>query len=210
MAWPDALPRRGLYLITPDTTDSLRLFSQCLRVLPARPALLQYRNKSTDPALRLAQAQTLRALTRAAGVGLIINDDVALAAQVGADGVHLGRDDGDIAAARARLGEHAILGASCYDQLPLARAAIAAGADYVAFGAVCPSATKPNAVRAPLSLFADSAALGAPRVAIGGITPANAGEIVAAGADMLAVIGGVFDAEDPLAAACALSAGWGG
>lgn len=123
MAWPDALPRRGLYLITPDTTDSLRLFSQCLRVLPARPALLQYRNKSTDPALRLAQAQTLRALTRAAGVGLIINDDVALAAQVGADGVHLGRDDGDIAAARARLGEHAILGASCYDQLPLARAA---------------------------------------------------------------------------------------
>lgn len=148
MAWPDALPRRGLYLITPDTTDSLRLFSQCLRVLPARPALLQYRNKSTDPALRLAQAQTLRALTRAAGVGLIINDDVALAAQVGADGVHLGRDDGDIAAARARLGEHAILGASCYDQLPLAHAAIAAGADYVAFGAVCPSATKPNAVRA--------------------------------------------------------------
>ena len=128
---------------------------------------------------------------------------------MGADGVHLGRDDGDIAAARARLGEHAILGASCYDQLPLARAAIAAGADYVAFGAVCPSATKPNAVRAPLSLFADSATLGAPRVAIGGITPANAGEIVAAGADMLAVIGGVFDAEDPLAAACALSAGWG-
>lgn len=82
MAWPDALPRRGLYLITPDTTDSLRLFSQCLRVLPARPALLQYRNKSTDPALRLAQAQTLRALTRAAGVGLIINDDVAPAATI--------------------------------------------------------------------------------------------------------------------------------
>ena len=78
----------------------------------------------------------------------------------------------------------------------------------IALSAVCPSATKPNAVRAPLSLFADSAALGAPRVAIGGITPANAGEIVAAGADMLAVIGGVFDAEDPLAAACALSAGW--
>lgn len=209
MAWPDALLRRGLYLITPDTTDSAALFAVCKQVLAARPALLQYRNKSTDPALRLAQTHTLRALTRAAGVGLIINDDVALAAQVGADGVHLGRDDGDIAAARARLGEHAILGASCYDQLPLARAAIAAGADYVAFGAVCPSATKPNAVRAPLSLFADSAALGAPRVAIGGITPANAGEIVAAGADMLAVIGGVFDAEDPLAAACALSAGWG-
>ena len=114
------------------------LFAACEQVLAARPALLQYRNKSTDPALRLAQAHTLRALTRTAGVGLIINDDVALAEQVGADGVHLGRDDGDIAAARARLGEHAILGASCYDQLPLAHAAVAAGADYIAFGAVLP------------------------------------------------------------------------
>ncbi|MFO1234482.1 MAG: thiamine phosphate synthase [Rivihabitans pingtungensis] len=188
MAWPDALPRRGLYLITPDTTDSLRLFSQCLRVLPARPALLQYRNKSTDPALRLAQAQTLRALTRAAGVGLIINDDVALAAQVGADGVHLGRDDGDIAAARARLGEHAILGAPCkHDQLPLARAAIAAGAPTT--WPLAPSARPPPTERRarPAQSVCRQRRTGAARRLAA--SPATAGEIVAAGADMPAVIG---------------------
>ena len=127
--------------------------------------------------------------------------DPQLAAQVDADGVHLGEHDGGIAAARAMLGPGRLIGASCYDSLQRARSAAAAGADYVAFGAFHPSPSKPGARRASPDLLRDSAGIGLPRVAIGGITPDNARPLVAAGAELIAVISGVFDAPDPVAAA---------
>lgn len=191
---------RGLYLITPDEPDTARLLARVGPLLVPGVALLQYRNKTAGPALRREQAAALQALCARAGVPLLVNDDVALAAEVGAAGAHLGEDDGDIAAARARLGPQAILGASCYDSLALARRALAAGASYVAFGAFFPTASKRTTRRASPELLRQAAALGVPRVAIGGITPDNAGPLVAAGADLLAVIGAVFHAPDPTAA----------
>lgn len=200
-------PLRGLYLITPDEPDTARLLVRVQAVL-GQAALLQYRNKVADAALRQRQMTALRPLCHAAGVPLIANDDADLAVAVGADGVHLGEDDGDPAAVRARLGANAIIGVSCYDDLARARAAAAAGASYVAFGAFFPSTTKPNARRATPDLLRDSAAFGLPRVAIGGITPDNARDVIAAGADLVAVISGVFDAPDPVAAAVAYRRGF--
>ena len=191
---------RGLYLITPERGDTAQLLHEVAPLLSAGVRWLQYRNKSASPALRREQARGLQALCERAGVPLIINDDVGLAADAGAAGVHLGEDDGDIAAARARLGPAAIVGASCYDSLELARSAVAAGAHYVAFGAFFPTRSKQVTRRADPGLLARAQALGVPRVAIGGITPDNAGPLVAAGADLLAVISGVFDAPDPAAA----------
>lgn len=193
-------PRKGLYLITPDQADTARLLRQVAPLLPYA-ACLQYRNKSADSRLRLEQAGALHALCSAAALPLIVNDDPRLAAMIGADGVHLGEHDDSITKARALLGNHAILGVSCYDDLGRAKAAAQAGADYVAFGAFFPSTTKPNARNAKPALLRRSAHLGLPIIAIGGITPANARELVEAGADMVAVISGVFDAPDPVAAA---------
>lgn len=199
-------PRRGVYLVTPDEADTARLRERLVPALAAGPALLQYRNKAASPALRREQLAMLLPLCRAAGVPLLVNDDWRLAAELGADGAHLGEHDGEIAVARAALGPAALLGASCYDDPERARRAAAAGASYLAFGAFFPSGTKPLTRRADPSLFAASAALGLPRVAIGGITPDNARSLVAAGADLVAVIGGVFDAADPAAAVRALRA----
>jgi thiamine-phosphate pyrophosphorylase len=196
---------RGLYLITPEDPDTRRLLTRVDAVLD-HAALLQYRNKSASAGLRREQAEALRALCAARGVRLIVNDDLALARAIGADGVHLGEDDGDAHTARAVLGADALIGVSCYDDLRRAHAAVAAGADYVAFGAFFPSGTKPNARRAAFDLLRDSAGLGVPRVAIGGITPDNARSVVAAGADLIAVVSGVFDAPDPPAAAGAYRA----
>jgi len=193
-------PRRGLYAITPDDPDTGRLLTRVEAVLQAGAVWLQYRNKTASDDLRAEQALALQPLCRRFDVPLIINDDWALAAAIGAAGAHLGEDDGELALAHHELGADALLGASCYDDLRLARQAVAAGANYVAFGAFFPSPTKPNARRASLELLRDSAALGVPRVAIGGITPDNARPLVAAGADLLAVISGVFDAPDPTAA----------
>ena len=137
---------------------------------------------------------------------LIINDDAALAVATGADGVHLGEHDGAFATARALLGVGAIIGVSCYDDAVRARNAVALGADYVAFGAFFPSPTKPRARRAPIDLLRGSRAPGLLQVAIGGITPDNAPALIAAGADLVAVISGVFDSPDPLAAAIAYAA----
>ncbi|WP_442683637.1 thiamine phosphate synthase [Stenotrophomonas sp. JC08] len=190
---------RGIYLITPDETDTARLLER-VRPLLADTTWLQYRNKAVDAATRRQQAQALQQLCAGAGVPLIINDDAALALEVGAAGVHLGEDDGDIAAARALLGPGAIIGASCYDELELARRAVASGASYIAFGAFFPSRSKATTRRAQPQLLRDSAALGVPRVAIGGLTPDNSAPLVAAGADLLAVISSVFAADDPPAA----------
>ena len=187
---------RGLYAITPeDLARGAPSGMDRVAAALASGALcaLQYRRKEADAALRRAEARALAQLCRRHGVPLIINDDVELALEVDAAGVHLGREDGDLAGARARLPGR-ILGASCYNQPELARRAIAAGADYVAFGSVFPSPTKPAAVRAPLALF--SLPLGVPKVAIGGITLQNAREVVAAGADCVAVITDLFDAPD--------------
>ena len=191
---------RGLYLITPEEPDTARLLARVAAVLP-QTTWLQYRQKGADGARRHAQAAALQALCAQAGVPLIVNDDVALAAAIGAAGVHLGEEDGDIAAARAQLGAQAIIGASCYDAHARAERAVAAGASYVAFGAFFPTTSKVTTRRATPGLLAAAATLGVPRVAIGGITPDNMGPLVAAGAELVAVIGGVFEAADPVAAA---------
>jgi thiamine-phosphate pyrophosphorylase len=185
---------RGLYAITPeDLARGATMARVAAAVSSGALCALQYRRKAAGAAQQRTEARELQALCRRHGVPFIVNDDLALALDMGADGLHLGREDGDLASARARLPGR-LLGASCYDQPELARRAIAAGADYVAFGSVFPSATKPQAVRAPLSLFA--LALGVPKVAIGGITLENAREVVAAGADCVAVITDLFEAPD--------------
>lgn len=192
--------RSGLYLVTPDDPDGERLLARTLPLLPLA-SCLQLRNKVMDADALRAVGVRLRDACADAGVAFIVNDDPRLAHALDADGVHLGEHDGAIAEARALLGDGAILGASCYDDLQRARDAVAAGADYIAFGAFFPSATKPGARHAPIELLRDSALLGVPRVAIGGITPDNARPLVDAGADLVAVISGVFDAADPIAAA---------
>ena len=154
--------------------------------------MLQYRRKGRQ---HIDEAKTLARMCRERSVPFIVNDDVTLALEVDADGVHLGRDDGELVAARAKLGGR-LLGASCYDSLATARTAVAAGASYVAFGSVFPSSTKPAAVRAPLTLFREARSLGVPLVAIGGITLQNAPQLLAAGADCAAVISDLFDAQD--------------
>jgi thiamine-phosphate pyrophosphorylase len=197
--------RRGLYLLTPDDADTDRLLARVAAVL-GQASMLQYRNKPADRTLRIEQAGALLPLCRQAGVPLLINDDVDVAAHIGADGVHLGEHDGALAQARRALGDAAIIGASCYDDLARAQAAAAHGVDYVAFGAFHPSTTKPGARRADPALLRASAPLRLPRVAIGGITPDNAPALLHAGADLLAVVSGVFDAPDPAAAARAYRA----
>lgn len=195
---------RGLYLITPDGLDTADLVRRVEAVLVARPTLLQYRCKHPDAALREEQACRLAALCRRAGVLFIVNDSVELALAAGADGVHLGRDDGSVAAAREKLGPQRIIGVSCYDEWARAEAGAAAGADYLAFGAVFASPTKPGAARAPLELFSRArGAFDLPLAAIGGITVDNAPQVLAAGAHMLAVVSDVFDAPDPAARAAA-------
>ena len=191
---------RGLYLITPDDDDSDRLLARVAAVLPAKPALLQYRNKRADATRRFDEARALQALCDAAGVPLVINDDWRLALDVDAAGAHLGEDDGDVAEAR-RAAPRLLLGASCYDELTRAERAVAAGADYIAGGAFFPTQTMTTTRRAAPDLLAAAAPLQRPRVAIGGLTPDNAAALVTAGADLLAVVGAVFDAPEPLAAA---------
>ena len=190
---------RGVYLITPDDADTDHLLA-VMDLFLEHAALLQYRNKSASSKLRRTQAEALRERCTAHGIPLIINDDIVLASAVGADGVHLGEADEEVKAARDVLGMDAIIGVSCYDDPERARSAALSGASYIAFGAFFPSSTKPNARRATFDLLRDSVALGLPRVAIGGITPDNARSVVAAGADLIAVISGVFSASDPAAA----------
>ena len=199
-------PLRGLYLITPDEPDTQRLVQRVATVISTGPALLQYRNKAASPALAREQATALLALCRTAGVPLVINDHWRLAADLQADGAHLGDDDGELAQARTAMGPKALLGASCYNDIERARRAARAGASYVAFGAFFTSGTKPLARRAEPALLAAAAALHLPVVAIGGITADNAPRLIAAGADLVAVIGAVFDAPDPAAAARAIAA----
>lgn len=192
---------RGLYAITPEGLDTARLVEQVAACLVGGPAILQYRAKAAPAALRLEQARRLRDLCRATGTLFVVNDSIELALAVDADGAHLGRDDGGLGRARAAL-RGRILGVSCYDDPRRAVAAAAAGADYVAIGSVFPSATKPGAVRAPLERIGEArAASGLPVVAIGGLTAGNAPAAIAAGADLVAVVSAIFEADDITAAA---------
>ena len=193
------LPGFGLYAITDGPRADLA--AAAAAALRGGAAMLQYRDKTADAARRVAEATALLELCRRGGVPLIVNDDIELAAAVGAHGVHLGEGDVSVAQARARLGAEAIIGVSCYASIARARAAAAAGAAYLAFGAFFPSPTKPHAARANIQLLHEARPLGLPLVAIGGITPGNARELIDAGADFVAAISGVFADADPAAAA---------
>lgn len=201
-------PCQGLYAIT----DALlipddRLPDAVEQALLGGARLIQYRDKSGDAARRLTQARMLNALCQRYQIPLIINDDVELAAEVGAAGVHLGKDDPAPTTARARLGENALIGVSCYNRLDLALEAEQAGADHVAFGAIFPSPTKPTEIRASIALLREArAALRIPIVAIGGITPDNAPLLLDVGVDALAVVSGVFGQPDIRAAAARYAA----
>jgi len=188
-------------------TAAPSLATQVAQAIAGGARVIQYRNKGGDPHRRLREAQALLAVCRAGGVPLIVNDDVALAAHIGAEGVHLGRDDADPAGARTRLGPDAIIGVSCYDRLERGIAAQASGADYAAFGRFFPSRTKPLATPATPDLLRRAREiLDIPLVAIGGITPDNGSILIAAGADMLAVVDAVFGQADIRAAAAAFAA----
>lgn len=198
---------RGLYAVTPECTDRARLLHVVGAALSGGARLVQYRSKAPDGALRLEQAVALRDLCLRYGVPLIVNDDLELAARCGADGVHVGREDTSPAEARRVLGSGRIIGVSCYDRLDLARNAQAAGADYVAFGSFFPSSIKPHAPRPSVELIARARReLSLPVAAIGGITRDNARLLIDAGADMVAVINGIFSALDVEGAARALQA----
>ena len=192
----------GLYAITPDLADTDDLLYRVRAALAGGARVLQYRNKSASTQLRLTQARALQALCAVRGVPLIINDHLDLALAVDAAGLHLGGEDGDIAAARARLGPDKLLGVSCYDRLELAEAALAAGADHVAFGSFFASGVKPDAVRPPLDLIGRARQrFTVPLVGIGGISAANAPQLITAGISAIAVISAVFSAPDIEAAA---------
>jgi thiamine-phosphate pyrophosphorylase len=193
----------GLYAIA-DTQyiDDAHLMPAVGEAIAGGARVIQYRDKSHDVSARLAQAKKIAALCRQHGVLLIINDDVTLAKETQADGVHLGREDVSPAKAREQLGPQAIIGVSCYNELARAEAAEKQGTNYIAFGRFFPSRTKPQAVPASLDLLRESKRkLHIPIVAIGGITPENGASLIAAGADALAVIEGVFGQADVRAAA---------
>ena len=197
----------GLYAVTPDIADTSDLLTRTEAALAGGARLLQYRNKSASAALRLVQARALLALCWEYQVPLIINDHLDLARALDADGLHLGVEDGSLAAAREQLGPGKILGASCYDRIENAHEAVRRGADYVAFGSFFPSSVKPGAVRASLDLLREAKQrLTLPVVAIGGISAENAPQLIAAGADGVAVISALFDADDVKLAARRLSA----
>ena len=203
-----SLPRHGLYALTPDhQRDTSWLVARVSAVIDGGAVLVQYRDKPATAVERETRARALVRTSHARGVPLIVNDALALAAEVGAAGVHLGRDDATLAAARAALGPARIIGVSCYDSLARAHEAVAAGADYVAFGSFYASSTKPAALRCGLEVLTRAAQeLTVPIVAIGGITAENAGPLLAAGANLLAVIGALFGGPDSSAAARAFAA----
>lgn len=186
-----------LYGLYPITDSSLladgRLLPFCEAALRGGARILQYRDKSGDVEKRLREAGELRNLCEKHNARLIINDDLALAEQLGCD-LHLGQEDGSLVEARQRLGSQAIIGATCHHHLHLARQAVWQGASYVAFGRFYGSQTKPGEVLADTALLQQARNLGKPVVAIGGITLDNAAPLIAAGADMIAVIHALFAA----------------
>lgn len=186
----------GLYAVTPGLADSALLTSKVEAALRGGARVVQYRNKAADERLRHEQALRIARVCRDAGACFIVNDSIELARDVAADGVHLGKDDSGIGAARAALGPGKLIGVSCYNQLWRARDAVAQGADYIAFGSFFQSPNKPGAVTASGDLLRAAKELSRPVVAIGGITADNAAALIEAGADAVAVVSAVFDAPD--------------
>lgn len=205
----------GLYGITPEWDDTARLLDAITLAVRGGMQAVQLRRKLADPQTRVAQAHALRDACQAHGITFIVNDDWQLALEVGADGVHLGRDDANDATIARLAAQGLQVGVSCYNQIERVEAALAAGASMVGLGAVYPSSTKPDAVHAPLVLLRQARRLceaarppGGQRasvIAIGGITPLNAAPVAAAGADALAVVNGLFAAPDIEAAARAFT-----
>lgn len=194
--------RGGVYAIT--DASCTHLISTCEAILGAGATLLQYRDTSTDHARRRAQAGALLALCRQHGVSLIICEDIAMAAELGADGVHLGQQGNAVAQAREQLGARAIIGVACGNDIGRARDMAAAGADYLSFGAFFTSPTIPSAPRAELDLLRQARSLGLPLVAIGGVRADNGAALIASGADYLAAVSALFGASDPAAATRAM------
>ena len=187
----------GLYGITPDQASAAALEAAVNAALAGGVNILQYRSKLLSGAMKRQQARHIRTICRESGVTFIVNDDVGLAAEIDADGVHLGREDGSLQSARQVLGPQKIIGFSCYNDLSLARVAADGGADYIAFGSFFPSPTKPAAVQAQISLIAQAKQrFTIPIVAIGGITLKNAPQLIEAGADAVAVLSDLFGAVD--------------
>jgi thiamine-phosphate pyrophosphorylase len=194
---------KGLYAIA----DTSIIADECLlaavtAAIEGGARVIQYRDKAATTATRRRQAGALAQLCRAHGVPLIVNDDTELALEVGAAGVHVGREDRTLAEARRILGPDRLVGVSCYNELARAEAAYRGGADYVAFGSFFPSPTKPSAVRAGLELLRSArTVLDIPIVAVGGISAENAVLLIEAGADAVAVISAIFAQPDIRAAA---------
>jgi thiamine-phosphate pyrophosphorylase len=188
----------GLYAITnAKLTPDSRLIAQVEAALRGGARVIQYRDKSNNRAKRIQQATALTELCLRYQRPLLINDDPQLALDCGAAGVHLGQGDSGLNQARALLGSQAIIGITCHDSLALAQQAQQQGADYVAFGAFFASTSKPDAQPAPLALLQQAhAQLDIPVVAIGGINVDNAAQLIAQGADMIAVIADLFAAPD--------------
>lgn len=187
----------GLYAITPDEADTDLLLAKVEAALQGGIRVLQYRNKQASYKLQTQQASAILPLCKQYQVPFIINDSVELCLILDADGVHIGADDGNIAEVKARLGANKILGASCYNRFDLALSAQESGATYVAFGACFASSTKPHAPVASLDLFKQAnAQLHIPAVAIGGITLENVPSVIQAGANSIAVINAIFNADD--------------
>lgn len=188
---------RGLYVIADTGIIVKDLVRTVTEAIEGGARVVQYRDKSDNAAKRSSDSIALRDLCRQHGVTFIINDDIKLARQVNADGIHLGKADADITSARQQLGVDFVVGVSCYNELERGRSAIAAGASYIAFGSFYPSTIKPDAVQASKALLTQAKQeFTVPIVAIGGITPENGARLVAAGADALAVITGVFKTDD--------------
>ncbi|MEO6917898.1 MAG: thiamine phosphate synthase [Collimonas sp.] len=193
---------KGLYIVTPDWDDTARLLEVSEQALQGGAALLQYRHKTADAALRREQAEALLALCRRYQRPFIINDYVDLCLALDADGIHVGGTDASVAEVRALVGPDKIVGASCYGDLELAHAAQRTGASYVAFGGFYPSRVKKYPVTTPVDIVTRSnAEVALPNVVIGGMTQENAIPLIAAGADMVAAISSVYLAQDPTAAA---------
>ena len=192
----DSFIIKGLYAITPDMADLNTLIHKTQLVIEGGAFMVQYRSKILDRAVKIQQCAAILRLCREYGVPCIVNDDVEMCRILEADGVHLGENDDNIAEVRRILGEDAIIGSSCYDQLDRAKQAQKEGATYVAFGAVFPTPTKPNAPRATLELLREAKhEIHIPIVALGGITVTNAHDVIEAGVDAIAVITSLFEAK---------------
>jgi len=192
----DSFIIKGLYAITPDSADLNTLIQKTKSAIEGGAFMVQYRSKIQDRDVKMQQCAAILRLCREYEIPCIVNDDVDMCRILEADGVHLGEKDDNIAEVRHILGEDAIIGSSCYDQLDRAKSAQKEGASYVAFGAMFPTSTKPNAPRASLALLKEAKReIQIPIVAIGGITVNNAHDVIKTGIDAIAVITSLYEAK---------------